>query len=162
MDIISHGLYGGITFGRHSKTSYWKAFFFGVMPDLFSFGIFFAITLLSFASGPDFYVGTTNASDIPVYVHQLYNVTHSLFVASFIICFVWFVQGKFMIEMLAWPLHILVDIPTHSAKFFPTPFLWPVSNFYVDGISWGSPYIFFPNLIILAVLYTWSYYSHKK
>lgn len=64
--------------------------------------------------------------------------------------------------MLAWPLHILIDIPTHTAEFFPTPFLWPVSNFHVDGISWGNPFIFYPDLILLVLSYLiWYFYRIK-
>ena len=162
MDIISHGLYGGVAFGRNSKISYWKAFFFGVAPDLFSFGILFALSILSIASGPDFSDGPPDPASIPQYVHSLYNVTHSLIVAISVIGVVWLVRGKPLLELFAWPLHIMVDIPTHSSDFFPTPFLWPISNFHVDGISWGMPYIFFSNIALLIVLYTWFYISRKK
>ncbi len=162
MDIISHGLYGGVAFGRNSKISYWKAFFFGVAPDLSSFGILFALSILSIASGPDFSDGPPDPASIPQYVHSLYNVTHSLIVAFTVIGMVWLVRGKPLLELFAWPLHIMVDIPTHSSDFFPTPFLWPISNFHVDGISWGMPYIFISNIALLIVLYTWFYISRKK
>lgn len=161
MDIISHGLYGGVAFGRKTKVSYAKAFFFGVMPDLFSFGILFIFSILSLASGPDFRSGPPDPASIPAYVHALYNVTHSLVIAGFVIGLVRLIRGKFLPELFAWPLHILVDIPTHSSEFFPTPFLWPISNFHVDGISWGTPYIFFPNLALLVGLYLWFYFSRK-
>jgi len=88
-------------------------------------------------------------------------VTHSLIIASVVIGLARLIRGKFLPEFFAWPLHILVDIPTHSNEFFPTPFLWPISNFHVDGISWGNPYIFFPNLVILATLYLWFFLSRK-
>lgn len=162
MDIISHGLYGGVSFGRKNKLSYWKSFLFGVMPDLFSFGILFALSILSLASGPDFSNGPPDPSSIPQYVHALYNVTHSFVVAGIVIGIVWFVRKSPMMELFAWPLHILVDIPTHANSFFPTPFLWPVSSYTVDGIGWGTPIIFIPNLVILAVLYLWFYISTRK
>lgn len=65
-------------------------------------------------------------------------------------------------EMLAWPLHILVDIPTHSERFFPTPFLWPLSDFHVDGHPWSDPRIFIPNVILIAGLYTWYYWWRPR
>jgi hypothetical protein len=43
--------------------------------------------------------------------------------------------------LAAWGLHILIDIPTHSLALFPTPFLWPVSDFKVNGIGWDNPII---------------------
>jgi len=36
----------------------------------------------------------------------------------------------------AWALHILVDIPTHSRRNWAPQFLWPLSAFTVDGVSW--------------------------
>ena len=53
MDIISHGLWGGIAFGRKRRSLFWWSFGFGVMPDLFSFGIFTGMVQLGMASGPD-------------------------------------------------------------------------------------------------------------
>jgi membrane-bound metal-dependent hydrolase YbcI (DUF457 family) len=162
MDIISHGLYGGVAFGRKSKISYWKAFFFGVMPDLFSFGLFFVANILTLSSGPDFASGPPDPATIPQYVHMLYDVTHSLVVATVVILCVWFVFKKHIIELLAWPLHILVDIPTHSSAFFPTPFLWPISDFNIDGTSWGVSYIFIPNVILLVCLYGYWYIKNRR
>jgi hypothetical protein len=160
MDIISHGLYGGVAFGRKSKVSYWKAFLIGISPDLFSFGIFSVLAMLNVISGPGF--GKMDPSEIPPFVHELYNVTHSLIIATLAISFVWFVLKKQIVELFAWPLHILVDIPTHSSQFFPTPFLWPFSDYYVDGVNWGTPVIFFSNLAFLAVLYIWFYISRRR
>jgi hypothetical protein len=73
----------------------------------------------------------------------------------------WVIFKKPILEFMAWGLHILVDIPTHSSAFFPTPFLWPLSDFMVDGVGWSSPWIFFPNLILLVVFYLW-FFVHKK
>ena len=36
----------------------------------------------------------------------------------------------------AWLLHIAVDIPTHSRRQWGPKFLWPFSDFSVDGVSW--------------------------
>jgi hypothetical protein len=162
MDIISHGLYGGVAFGRTSKISYWKAFFFGIMPDLFSFGVFFAVNISTLALGVDFRNGPPDASLIPSYVHSLYNVTHSLIIAALVIGTVWLLKKKPMIELFAWPLHIIVDMPVHTAAFFPTPFLWPISDVQIDGVSWSNPYIFLPNLALLTVLYVVWYLRKRK
>ena len=161
MDTLSHALYGGVVFGTKHKFSYWKAFLFGALPDLLSFGILFVLTLLSIEAGPDYGAGKPDPSDVPLYVHQLYDITHSLVVAAVVIAIVWFGFKKPMVELFAWPLHILVDIPTHTKEFFPTPFLWPVSSYEFDGISWATPIIYIPNLIVLAILYI-GFYLYKK
>jgi hypothetical protein len=164
MDIFSHGLYGGVAFGRKSRWSYWLAFFFGIAPDLFSFGLFFILTFLGFAEHPDWSSGNhPDPSAIPAFVHSLYDGTHSLVVFAVVFGLVWLIRKRPLIEMLGWPLHISVDIPTHSEKFFPTPFLWPISDFHVNGTNWGRPEIFIPNLLVLAGLYfAWFYYARRQ
>ena len=55
-------------------------------------------------------------------------------------------------EILGWPLHILIDIPTHTYQFYPTPFLWPISTYKFDGISWGTPWFMIVNYSSLAIV----------
>jgi len=92
-------------------------------------------------------------ADIPAYVFQLYSISHSLVVFGLAFGVVWFARGKPLWEMGAWGLHIVTDIFTHATTFFPTPFLWPLAKVQVNGHPWSDPLIFFPNLIILAILY---------
>ena len=162
MDILSHGLYGSIAFGRRNKKSFWLAFFFGIAPDLFSFGIFFIQRLFEWESGGVVQNGPPDPSTIPVYVQSFYNVSHSLIIFLIVFAVVWFVRKKPLLELLAWPLHILVDIPTHSTQFFPTPFLWPFSSYGFDGVPWGNPWIFIPNVVLLLSLYVWYFLIRPK
>lgn len=163
MDIISHGLWGGVAFGRQSRKKYWQAFLFGVLPDLLSFGILRVATFLGFSERLDFSRGTPAASLVPPYVHTLYDWTHSLVIFAIVFGLVWLFRKRPWWVMGAWALHILVDIPSHSDRFFPTPFLWPISDFHVNGISWGNPIIFFPNLILLAATYgAWFFVRRRK
>lgn len=46
------------------------------------------------------------------------------------------VTGSWPRWALAWAIHILVDIPTHSRKNWAPQFLWPFSAVTVDEISW--------------------------
>jgi len=64
--------------------------------------------------------------------------------------------------MLAWPAHILLDFPFHTADFFPTPILWPLIEVKFDGISWGTPYVWFSNIAGLIVLYIFRFRNRKK
>lgn len=158
MDIFSHGLYGGVAFGRLSKRDYITAFLFGIAPDLSAFGIFFITSLISRGA-----IGKPNLETIPSYIFSIYDFSHSLVVFVVFFAFLWFLGYKHFAKLtLAWPLHILVDIPTHDSTFFPTPFLWPISDFSVDGISWGHPMIFIPNVILLLGLYGYWYIKRRK
>lgn len=149
MDTISHGLYSVfLVKGVFNKGKLWLAFLFGILPDIIPFGIPF-ITMIF--SGLSF--SRDNPSQfIPSYTNALYNFTHSLVIAFVIFGLIYLIKKKVYVWMLGWPLHILVDIPTHSGDFFPTPFLYPISNFTINGIGWGNPYIFFPNWILIAIL----------
>lgn len=162
MDIISHGLWGSIAFGRKDRKSFWTAFFFGIAPDLFSFGLFTAGVWLGLEHGVDWSGGPPDPSRIPPYVHHLYDVTHSLIVFAAVFALVAFFRKQPWWEMSAWGLHILFDIPTHSERFFPTPFLWPLSDFHISGISWGHPAIFFPNVAFLLALYFWYFVVRRR
>lgn len=162
MDIFSHMLWGGLVFGRKTKKSYWLAAFFGVLPDLLSFGIFTIAGILGIIKLPHFSSTPPDPALIPAWVGQLYNPTHSLVVFVLIFALVWLIFKRPVWEMGAWGLHVFMDIFTHSYKFFPTPFLWPVSQFKVNGIPWSSPIIFIPDIILLAVLYIWFFIAKRR
>ena len=163
MDTISHALWGKGFFGYRGKP-YWSLFF-GALPDLFSFGLYTIITLLLNPEGmqygkPEF----TNDH----YIHTLYGCTHSLFIATICVVIVYmFLNKNFAFAMLAWPLHILIDIPTHTIDYFPTPILFPLGEIWTildikfNGVSWGKPYVFIPNVAGLIILYIYRFYIRK-
>jgi len=155
MDIISHGLWGGIAFGRKSRSGFCLAFVIGLAPDLLSFGVLWTAATLGLAQQPDFSHGTPPASSIPQYVHQLYNVTHSFIVFIVVFLMIWLLLKRPVWELFAWSLHILIDVPTHSYAFFPTPILWPLIDWKFDGWQWNTPAILIPNFVILLLLYAW-------
>ena len=160
MDIASHGLWGGVAFGRKSRRNFWLAFFFGIAPDFFSFGLFFIQRWFTngFSLG---FQGRPSHDILPSYVSTFYDFTHSLVIFSIIFFVVWIYFERPIYVMLAWPLHIITDTFVHSKEYFPTPFLFPLSDYRFDGISWGHPYIFFPNLALLLLAYIWFLYKKK-
>lgn len=166
MDIISHGLWGGLAFGRKSKENFIIAFLFGIFPDLISFGPLFIsqIFVPSLRVRPDYASGHPDLSLLPNYVLYIYNYTHSLVIFLIIFLLVWAIRRKPQLLMLAWPLHILYDVPFHTHAFFPTPFLWPISNLKINGIAWGDVRVIIPNWIALLVLYSawWIFNKVRK
>lgn len=163
MDIVSHSLWGGVTFGRKNKRNFYLALLFGFLPDMFSFGILWIANILGLSQRPDWSQGTPAESLIPDYIHNLYNTTHSLVIFILVFALVWFFRKKPFWPMGAWGLHILIDIPSHSLAFFATPFLWPISNYQFNGIGWGDPIIFFPNVILLIGAYiAWFVFNKTK
>lgn len=162
MDIISHGLYGWAVFGNKNKKEFRLATAFGVLPDFLSFGLPFAIniiTLLSWGNGSIF--GQAGHHNIDAkYINIIYNITHSLIIWAVVFWGLWLIYKRPIKASFARLLHILIDIPTHSLAFFATPFLRPISNYKFDGIPRSNKIIFIPNVIILLTLY--SIYLYKK
>ena len=156
MDTLSHALWGMGLFGyRRYK---WQAFLAGALPDLLVFGVLFLVRLVE--GGVSF--GKPDLATIPGWTFAVYDVTHSWVVSGLVIAMVWRLNREIGFMLLAWPMHILLDIPFHSADYFPTKFLWPLSNFHVDGIPWASPFIWFPNLAGLAILFSYRRKNRKK
>lgn len=151
MDIFAHGLWAYAIY--HRSKHKWLATFFGMMPDLIAFGFFFIsywITNGFNFSKPGF------SGNIPEYVFVGYNFTHSIIIFLIIIGIVYYVTRKIPWYIGGWLLHILIDIPTHKvAGYFPTPFLWPLSNFKVGGISWHDPKFMIINYGTLFFVYVY-------
>jgi len=160
MDVFSHGLWGGVVLGRKKRKNYILAFVFSVLPDIFAEGIMFGMIFLGVNNMPDLEHGHPNISDFPTYAQNFYNATHSLVIFIMVFAVVWLFRKKPYWLLLAWSLHIIIDIPTHSLKLFPTPFLWPVSDLKIDGIPWDNSMILIPDIILLIVFYSfWIYKS---
>ncbi|HKJ71747.1 MAG TPA: hypothetical protein VKA55_08365 [Gammaproteobacteria bacterium] len=149
MDTLSHTLWGGGLFGFRGRPR--TALLFGALPDLAAFGPWLAYRLLSGRLEP----GKPDLADIPAWVFHAYDVSHSLLVAGLATGLALRLRPALGFAMLAWPFHVLVDIPTHTRAFFPTPFLWPVSDVTVPGVSWATAWVWLPNLAGLVLLWAW-------
>ena len=159
MDTLSHALWGRGLFGYRGHK--WLAIFFGAMPDLFSFGILIIVGLFSgnYISGNYAYEGPPSLESIPNWVFFNYDLSHSFITAFLCIGIVYFFNRALTFPMLAWPFHILLDFPFHSKEYFPTKFLWPLTDFSIDGIPWSNPEVWFPNMAGIIILFI---YRNKK
>lgn len=176
MDIFAHGLWTGISYGalkRKTKRpiNVWLATFWGVFPDFFAFTIpliyIISSTIFGSASFSDFRGHTQIepvAHQFPMYdlANTLYNYSHSLIIFALVFIIVTVIRKKVVWEMGGWLLHILIDIPTHSYKFFPTPFLWPISDFRIDGFSWGTPIFMIINYSLIVICLFILYLTGRK
>ena len=118
----------------------------------------FLLALLHLPGMPGLGHRHPDIGEFPVYAQSFYNSGHSLFIFASCFALVCLLRRKVLWSMAAWGLHVLIDIPTHSLKLFPTPFLWPLSGFKVDGISWRSPTILLVNFSALVIVYgLWLY-----
>ena len=147
MDIFAHGLWSYAIF--HKKKYVWLATLFGILPDSLSFGILLVIYI---ATGK-FHRGPPPINSIPSWVYAAYNFTHSLVMFACVFLLVFMITKRWFLPLIAWAIHVLIDIPTHSFRFFPTPFLWPISDYKFDGISWGTPWFMVLNYSSLLIVF---------
>ena len=146
MDILAHSLWGFIVFNKLKNK--FLVILFAVIPDLLSFGPLFLMNIITGTPR----MGKPELSLIPDYVFLSYNLTHSLVVAFMVILAVYIITKKIHYFLLAWPLHIFIDIFTHTKEFFPTPFLYPLSEFKLSIISWANPTFMAINYGLIAIL----------
>jgi len=65
----------------------------------------------------------------------------------------------FKLTSISGYLACLLDIPSHTLQFFPTPVFYPISDFHIDGTRWSTPIVLFTNVGVLVVL--WIYVLRK-
>ncbi len=147
MDTLSHTLWGGGLFGYRGH--FWIAIIFGAFPDLVSFALLHIINFIS----NGFVAELPSFASLPAWLFINYSISHSLLVAAGVITLVAFWRKDIAYAMLSWPFHILLDAPFHTAEFFPTKFFWPVSDFFIAGIPWSNPWVWYANVAGLVVLY---------
>lgn len=161
MDIFSHGLWAAAPFYRKKHKTFWIAFLFGVLPDLVAFVPHTFLMIL----GPERHPLFTRPpiSLINPLTFNLYSVTHSFVIFAAVFALAYFLNKKKPYWLMwGWGLHILADIPTHSVKFFATPFLWPLSDFRVNGIPWSNPRFIVFNYSALILVYAMLIYLKKR
>lgn len=148
MDIVAHGLWTLVAnrFRFRSRRDL-SLIFFGVLPDM----IWTPFTLYSLVIGQGL-----------VYHWTPYNVSHSLIIwfgCSVLATWRW--RRSFF---YTWPyaLHLLIDIPGHTDM--PTPILWPVSAWHLNGwfdwLSW--PWLVITYLSLALCWWLWKHSSHTK
>jgi len=178
MDILAHALWaGGISklFNlkkvTKEKISVKWAAFWGVFPDLFAFTISFVILFynlifkhisLSDFPRPDAIEPVNGVSSMFGTSYMLYNYSHSILIFILVFIIVYFIFKRPVYSLFGWLFHIVVDIPTHSYAFFPTPFLWPLSSWKFDGISWATPWFMVLNYSLLVIIYIIIFVLAKK
>ena len=97
--------------------------------------------------------GKPALESIPNWVFIMYDISHSWVIAFLFIIIFLQINKEICFPMLAWPFHILLDFPFHSKEYFPTPILWPISDYRFDGIPWSNPYVWFGNIACIIILF---------
>ncbi len=167
MDILAHTLWANAGARGANKIAEEKgksfhihpgwAGFWGVFPDFFAFTIPFIIGMYNLLFNPAYEGGfgkhhiEVQGFDIAAF---LYQYSHSLVVWAFVFLVVWFFSKRPRYELFGWALHILIDIPSHVLAFYPTPFLFPISEYrFPYGIQWSNMWYMIINYSLLAIVW---------
>ncbi|MEK7576490.1 MAG: hypothetical protein AAB482_02225 [Patescibacteria group bacterium] len=169
MDIFAHALWTGAAFKtvnkkRKKKLSVWWGIFWGVAPDLFAFTIPFVWTIWNLS------LGRITLQEIPQPRHNeppsmnhywvndlarlLYNIGHSGIVFVIFFGVVWYLYRRPRFELFGWLLHLVIDVPTHTYAFYPSPFFWPIFGWdFRWGIAWEHPAFMLVNYSLLSIVW---------
>ena len=168
MDTFSHAFYGYAATRWLGPKAGWLGALLGAAPDLLYGGA--ALTRRVWQHG---WAGITDnpaARDDSIWLkdgppmpaeliadyNDFYRYTHSLVIWLVIGLIWWAVQRKPPWLLAAPLLHVLMDIPSHER--YLTPFLFPLSDWTIIGMSWGRPPMLIANAIGLLICFGCMYW----
>ena len=160
VDTIAHGLWAaalattGKRIDARVQVVRWVVWW-TVFPDVLAFGPSVVMDLWLRLAGGAGYEGSLHGGHLP-HAHiglPLYALGHSLIVFAAVFGLAVVVARRLVVGLSGWLLHILIDIPTHRAGMYGTPFLWPISSYRFDGISWGQHWFMLLNYSAIVTVY---------
>src|SRR5688572_20932926 len=92
-------------------------------------------------------------------VHHLHCLMHSAVVAGVVTLALLAVTRRFWWPLLGWWSHIVIDVFTHSADFYPSPVLYPFTQRGFDGVAWNTPAFMVANYAVLAAATAWLWFT---
>jgi hypothetical protein len=153
MDYFAHALWTRAVY--HKTPHPWYGAFWGVFPDTISWVPFFFYRLFTGGAGMPSEV-------LPAWMDFLYGISHSVVVFAVVCGIIFLFKRHLPIYLWGWLLHIFIDVPTHAATRWPTPFLWPLVDVKFPGVSWGTPWFMYANYAALIGVYIYLYLLNKK
>ncbi len=174
MDILAHGLWAGVGFASRrwslSRRTMALTVAMAAMPDLvqllplaiwapFSQDGFAAVRAYVHAL-PGFEPVLPPTVDL--LTHHLHCLMHSAVVAGAVTVSLWGALRSFWIPLLGWWSHIVIDVFTHSAGFYPSPVLYPFTQRGLDGLAWNTPWFLAVNYIALAAATAWLVWTRRR
>lgn len=157
MDIISHALVGKILSSEQkSKKNIFWIIFFSVLPDLFLIPLFFVLgsekgRFFSIPKNVDWF----GAEISHKFLYSFYDLSHSIIIALIIILPVILLLKLPKLAFVAYLLHILLDLPTHTGEWTIKIF-YPLSNYSINGFTdaweWPLKYMAISWLVLTGII----------
>ena len=99
---------------------------------------------------------------VAAWSYHLHCVAHSAIIAGAVTLLVWAVRRSLWIPLLGWWSHIIIDVFTHSADFYPSPVLYPITQRGFDGLAWNTPWFMVLNYSALGLTGLWLWLARNK
>ncbi len=170
MDTFSHAAWGYASLRWKSKNLAWWGVLAGAAPDLLWFipAKIDAIVRLGWhdawniADKPGMWRagGPPLPAELVYEYNHYYIYTHSLVLLLGVLMLVYFIGKKEWLWLgIPYAFHLLLDFPTHER--FQTHLFFPFSHWSFQGLSWGDPRVFYPNVIILILTYVFIWWRYR-
>ena len=91
--------------------------------------------------------------------HHLHCIMHSAIVAGGVTLLLLSARRSLWIPLMGWWSHIVIDVFTHSAAYYPSPVLYPITERGFDGVAWNTPWFIVLNYAALGVAGWWLWRS---
>jgi hypothetical protein len=166
MDILAHGLWAGLGvrwLARRrpvSRPQAVAAVSLSVLPDVVHLAPVLAWAALGGGSAQallDYAFAQPGGEPaMPFWVgeaaHHLHCILHSAVIAGAVTLLLWPWRRRVGLVLAGWWLHIVIDVFTHSAEFYPVPVLYPITQQGFDGLAWNTPWFMALNYLALALV----------
>lgn len=176
MDLLAHALWAGVAGeslrrrGRIGARGSAALVALAVLPDLMQ-GLPVAAWALGSGGGTgllwDFATATpAQEPALPPVVdtaaHHLHCIGHSAVIAGGATALALAMRWRHAGVLLGWWLHIVIDVFTHAADFYPVPVLYPLTMQGFDGLAWNTPGFQAVNYTLLALAGAWLWRSRRR
>lgn len=94
--------------------------------------------------------------------YQLHCIAHSAIVAGLVTLVSWWLLRSLWIPLLGWWSHIAIDVFTHSADYYASPVLYPITQRGFDGIAWNTAWFMALNYLALGMVGLWIFISSRR
>ena len=94
------------------------------------------------------------------FAHHLHCIMHSAITTAAAALLLWLALRTLWLPLLGWWSHVVIDVFTHSAAFYPSPVFYPLTQQGFDGIAWNTPWFMLLNYGLLVAV--WSYLSWRR
>ncbi|WP_199232308.1 hypothetical protein [Rubrivivax albus] len=176
MDLLAHALWASVASeslrrrGRLGPQGAGAVVALSVLPDLVQ-GL--PVLAWSLADGQFpgllWHFATASPADEPLLPalvhtvsHHLHCTGHSAVVAGVVTAAAVAARWRHAWVLAGWWLHIVIDVFTHSADFYPVPVLYPLTMRGFDGLAWNTPWFQAANYAALAVAGLWLWRTRAR